>query len=161
MSTIPTGSASYQKRNPHMFPKHSLECKYTDADIERVFCGSKPVTREADLHEEIATSLLLGKSSDESKLNKTEAAYLAHLRTLQLPYIGIQNIALKLADDCRLTPDFNYINNFGKLVFIDVKGFQREDAFIKMKFAARAFRFAIFLIIKRDGKSWDVKEVKP
>ena len=100
------------------------------------------------------------KTTDEGRLNKTEAAYLAHLRVLY-PAVGIQDITLKLADDCRLTPDFNYINENGRFVFVDVKGFQREDALIKMKVAARKFRWADFHIVKKQSGGWDVSEVKP
>ncbi len=79
-------------------------------------------------------------------------------------YIGIQNITLKLADDCRLTPDFNFVNANGRLEFVDVKGFQREDALIKMKVAARLYRWADFTIVKRDKEffnGWHRIDVKP
>lgn len=98
-------------------------------------------------------------STDEAKLNRTERAYLAHLRSLGLPWLGIQNITLKLATDTRLTPDFCYVSAAGTMVFVDVKGFQREDALIKMKVAARLFPWAVFLIVKKNGTSWDVTEV--
>ena len=99
-------------------------------------------------------------SSDEQKLNKTERAYLQALRRDGHPWIGIQNITLKLADDTRLTPDFTYIEN-GAFVFVDVKGFQREDALIKMKVAARQFPWAQFRIVKREGAGWDARDVRP
>ncbi len=100
-------------------------------------------------------------STDESKLNKTEAAYLKHLRSCGIKWIGIQNITLKLAFDCRLTVDFVYPDDRQRLVFADVKGFQREDALIKMKVAARLFPFWDFHIVSRDRDGWDVKRVNP
>lgn len=106
-------------------------------------------------------NLIVRPNTDEKKLNKTEAARLAHLRALKLPAIGIQNHTLKLADDCRFTPDFNYIDENGVLTFEDVKGFQREDALLKIKFAARTFTHFRFLIVKKDGRvGWEVTEVK-
>lgn len=99
-------------------------------------------------------------STDEAKLNKTERAYLAHLRAIYPAEIGIQNVTLKLADDCRLTADFNYINALGRWVFVDVKGFQREDALIKMKVAARCFPQIDFVIVKKNGKGWEIMPVK-
>src|SRR2546423_1844486 len=48
----------------------------------------------------------LAASSQPLKLNKTEAAYLAHLRSLGFDWIDTQNITLRLAHDCRFTPDF-------------------------------------------------------
>lgn len=101
------------------------------------------------------------KTTDEKKLNKTEAAYLEYLRMLNTKWIGIQNITLKLADDTRLTPDFSFIQNSGRFVFVDVKGFQREDALIKMKVAARQFPMFDFLIVKKAGTGWDTTKVKP
>jgi hypothetical protein len=76
-------------------------------------------------------------------------------------WVGIQNLTLKLADDCRLTPDFTVIDAKAEMNCIDVKGFQREDALIKMKVAARQFAFIKFWIVKRDGSGWDFKAVKP
>jgi len=100
------------------------------------------------------------KPTDEQKLNKTERDYLAYLRALGGDWIGVQNITLKLADDTRFTPDFAVLDR-GEMRFIDVKGFQREDALIKIKVAARLFPFAKFLIVKRDGSAWNHIEVKP
>lgn len=101
-----------------------------------------------------------GVSTDEAKLNKTERAYLETLRFRGVKHLHIQAITLKLADDCRLTPDFSY-EAFGVTVFVDVKGFQREDALIKMKVAARMFPEFNFVIVKRVGKYWDEKWLKP
>lgn len=109
----------------------------------------------------IIANFALRPTTDTQKLNKTERAYLEYLQAQGFVYLGIQNITLKLADDCRLTPDLNYIGKTGQFVFVDVKGFQREDALIKMKIAARLFTWAQFLIVKKDGAGWDVTEVKP
>ena len=99
-------------------------------------------------------------SKDEQKLNKTERAYLLQLR--QWGYEpGIQRITLKLADDCRFTPDFDYVDEHGRWVFVDVKGFQREDALIKAKVAARVYSQFRFQIVKRDGSGWEFIEVSP
>lgn len=99
-------------------------------------------------------------STDVQRLNKTERAYLEFLKANGEDWIGIQCVTLKLADDCRLTPDFATIDKDG-LTLIDVKGFQREDALIKMKVAARMFPWARFVIVKRDGANWSHAEVKP
>jgi len=110
---------------------------------------------------ELDSKLELRPSTDEEKLNKTEKRYLEYLRRLNPPWIGIQKITLKLADDTRLTPDFNYLDPTGRMVFVDVKGFQREDALIKMKVAARMFSWATFIIAKEIKNGWQEKEVKP
>lgn len=105
-------------------------------------------------------TLTLRKSTDEAKLNKLETAYLTFLRSQGCAWIGIQSVTLKLASDCRLTPDFTVLVN-GELTFIDVKGFQREDALIKMKMAARSFPWASFEIVKRKNGEWIREMVKP
>lgn len=128
---IPTGTESYRRLNPHLFKEH--------------FAPIKPVK--------------IYESKDVVKLNKTERAYHEYLKTLGDLWIGVQNVTLKLADDCRLTPDFAAIDHKGNMRLIDVKGFQREDALIKMKVAAREFPWARFIIVKRDGAWWDHKEL--
>ena len=106
------------------------------------------------------TKFSLGKTTDEAKLNKTEAGFLAYLRALRKTCIGVQNITLKLANDCRFTPDFSYIEG-GRLILIDVKGFQREDALIKIKVAARQFSWIEFQIVTKTKNGWDVRTVQP
>lgn len=103
----------------------------------------------------------IAPSTEVSKLNKTERAYHQHLVCMNYQWLGVQNITLKLANDCRLTPDFAYLDKDGHLVMIDVKGFQREDALIKMKVAARMFPWIRFAIVKKDASGWNYKEVKP
>src|SRR5262249_22037875 len=100
---------------------------------------------------------------DEAKLNKTEKAYLAHARASRLySWIGVQNVTLKLGDDCRFTPDFALITaQTGQFYFVDVKGFQRDDALVKIKTAARMFPWATFLIVKKDKTSWKQTTISP
>lgn len=109
-----------------------------------------------------ALDLTARPSTDEEKLNKTERAYLWHLRKLNVPTLRIQAVTLKLAHDCRLTVDFTYVNADGRMMFVDVKGFQREDALIKMKVAARQFPEFVFVIVKRvKGGAWHEIPVPP
>lgn len=101
-------------------------------------------------------------STDIARLNKTEKAYYELLRReCNVHWIGVQNITLKLADDCRFTPDF-CILRVDSMEFIDVKGFQREDALIKIKVAARMFPWATFVIVKKSKSGgWEHENVKP
>lgn len=108
----------------------------------------------------LGTAFSTAASTDVSKLNKTERAYHEYLKLKRYDWLGVQCVTLKLADDCRLTPDFAYITN-GMFYLVDVKGFQREDALIKMKVAARMFPWAQFLIVKKTKTGWDEKRVKP
>lgn len=136
------------------------ECNQKLRDrIQSQLRGESPVSAVTQTAVTLLTEIQ--KTTDEQKLNKTEAAYLAYLRCLNTKWIGIQNITLKLADDTRLTPDFSFIQNSGRFVFVDVKGFQREDALIKMKVAARQFPMFDFLIVKKAGSGWETTKVKP
>lgn len=99
--------------------------------------------------------------SDLDKLNKTERMFLEFMKRCPYTWIGAQNVTLKLAHDCRLTVDFVGLRPDGKMDFIDVKGFQREDALIKIKVAARLFPFWNFLIVKRLNNEWQWHHVTP
>ena len=99
-------------------------------------------------------------STDEAKLNKTERAFLSYLRLRQTANISIQAITLKLADDCRYTPDFFSVEG-GLPTFWEVKGFWRDDARVKIKVAARLFLWAHFVAVQRIKGEWKYEEIKP
>jgi len=99
-------------------------------------------------------------SKTEEKLNKTERAFLDYARFLHRE-VGVQRITFKIGDDCRFTPDFDYRDREGNWVFVDVKGFQREDALVKIKTTARMFPFLRFYIVKRLGSGWEFRHVSP
>lgn len=108
----------------------------------------------------ILTNLVPQKTTDESKLNKTEHLFLVYLRTLY-PCVRIQAITLKLGDDCRYTPDFYTIDPNGVVTLWEVKGFMRDDALVKIKVAARQWtEFQFKLVYRRNGQ-WEIEDVKP
>jgi len=106
------------------------------------------------------TSLSVSQSNDELKLNKTEAQYYRFLKLLRHQFVGVQCMTLKLGDDCRYTADFLVLNQEGKLEAHEVKGFMREDALVKLKVAARMYRFINFFLVKKTKTEWDIKPVK-
>jgi hypothetical protein len=106
------------------------------------------------------TDFSITPSTDEQKLNRTERAYLSHLRMLYTE-AGIQDVTLKLGDDCRYTPDFRTIDENGRFVFHEVKGFMRDDAQVKLKTAARKFLMFTFVLVRKNGAGWDITTVKP
>lgn len=98
----------------------------------------------------------------EERLNKLEKARLAYLRAQGRAGLRIQAITLLLAEDCRYTADFSYVDDTGRMVFEDTKGPQVwEDSIIKLKTAARMFPEFRFVIVKREGAQWLQHEVKP
>jgi len=109
-----------------------------------------------------STNLVLVKSTDEQKLNKLERDWLRQLRLLYpSEVIGIQNIQLKLADDTRYTPDFNFVDPNGQLIFHETKGYMRDDARAKIFIAARSFRYFRFVLVRRVKGQWIETPVPP
>ena len=110
---------------------------------------------------DLGVGFVINPSHDESKLNKTERAYLSLLRARKdVDWIGIQNVTLKIGDDCRLTCDFVYLCA-GRLTFVDTKGaFIREDSTIKIKCAARMFPWATFVVAQKISGTWTEKIIK-
>lgn len=74
-------------------------------------------------------------------------------------------IKLRLGGHTFYTPDFlvaEWTGDHGlppQLVFVEVKGYMREDASVKLKVAAGMFPMFYWLLVKRPGKWWDVREV--
>jgi len=107
------------------------------------------------------TNLSVSESTDELKLNKTEAQYYRFLKLLRHQFVGVQCMTLKLGDDCRYTADFLVLNQEGKLEAHEVKGFMRDDALVKLKVAARMYRFINFFLVKKTKTEWKIESVKP
>lgn len=96
----------------------------------------------------------------EDGLNKTEKRFLAILRGRHAN-VRIQAITLLLADACRYTADFS-VTTPERLTFYEVKGgFVREDAWIKLKAAARLYPEFTFIMAQYKGGTWTEKEIKP
>jgi hypothetical protein len=94
-------------------------------------------------------------------MNKTEAAYAAHLADRQ--YAGevvwflFEGVKFRLADNTFYTPDFSVMLADGSLEAHEVKGHWQDDARVKIKVAADRFpvRFiAVRALPKRDGGGW-------
>ena len=110
--------------------------------------------------QEISIKVENRKSTDEEKLNKLEAAWLAVLRGQGYDWIGIQNITIKLADDCRYTPDFSTVGN-GIIKVFECKGFMRDDALVKIKVAARLFPWIRFILVTKSDGKFQQQLIKP
>jgi hypothetical protein len=95
-------------------------------------------------------------------LNKTEAAYLEHLRGgYPGGQIYTQAITLKIGNGVRYTPDFVIIDK-PSVTACEVKGFMRDDAAVKVKVAASLYPWiTFFLVSKRKGGGWDIQEILP
>lgn len=153
-------SSAFKKLNPHIFgggPLLDEKHPYGHVNL-----GGED-DAEHDFIEAMTAERKPRPTTEEEKLNKLERAFLAYLRAINPPYIGIQNVTLKLAHDCRFTPDFTYVDKNGLLWFVDVKGpHQWEDSLIKIKTAARMFTWAHFALAKRGKGStpWEITVIK-
>ena len=98
-------------------------------------------------------------------MNKTEAAYDAHLALQQhegaILWRKFEGLKLRLADNTFYTPDFAVMAASGEMECHEVKGFMMDDANVKIKVAAEIYPFR-FLVVraaaKRDGGGWKVEE---
>lgn len=99
------------------------------------------------------------------QMNKTEAAYYAHLQAQGHAWVEFEAITLKLADGCRYTPDFAVMRQDGVIELHEVKGSKaifQDDAKVKIKLAAKLFPFVFklaFPIPIKHGGGWTIEEV--
>lgn len=99
------------------------------------------------------------------EMNKTEAAYAAHLDQRisagEIAAYWFERLTLKLAADTRYTPDFMVQLPCGTIEIHEVKGFWEDDALVKIKVAASLFPFrfiAVSAIAKKAGGGWAIRE---
>ncbi len=98
------------------------------------------------------------------QLNKTEAAFSAHIRALfPSSLIFDQAVTLVLANGLRYTPDVFFPGTGVRPAFYEVKGFMRDDAAAKLKMAAEVHRWADFFLVSRKGRAspWRIQIVLP
>lgn len=107
----------------------------------------------------IEPRLLVSTSTDVDKLNKTERAWYAYISRQGHAWVGVQNVTLKLGDDCRYTPDFVVVTADGLAIAYEVKGFMRDDAQVKLKTAARQFPWFKFVLVKMTKGQFTQEEI--
>lgn len=114
---------------------------------------------------EVNPSILALGRLKTGAMNKTEAAYDAHLALLQhagqVLWRKFEGLKLRLADNTFYTPDFAVMAADGVIECHEVKGFWTDDARAKIKIAADLypFRFKAFKArAKKDGGGWITEE---
>ena len=113
-----------------------------------------------------------GKASQPRRIagqmNNTEAEYADILNVKraagQVSEFWFECVTIKIAADCRYTPDFLVMLPDGSLEVHEVKGsFIRDDARVKLLAAAEKFPFRFYLaqrLAKKHGGGWKIEEVK-
>ena len=94
-------------------------------------------------------------------MNKTEAAYDAHLAAMQhagqIQWRKFEGLKLRLADNTFYTPDFAVMAADGVIECHEVKGYWQDDARAKIKVAADLYPFRFLAVrakTKKDGGGW-------
>lgn len=94
-------------------------------------------------------------------MNGTESKYAQMLelkkRAGEIKEYFFESMTLKIAQDCRYTPDFMVINKDMEIEFHEVKGYWLDDARVKVKVAAAKFPFR-FVAIKLEKGLWKEEE---
>ena len=97
-------------------------------------------------------------------MNKTEAAYDAHLALQQhegaILWRKFEGLKLRLAEATFYTPDFAVMTAAGLIECHEVKGFWQDDARAKIKIAADLYPFRFLAVMaktKKDGGGWAVE----
>ena len=96
--------------------------------------------------------------------SKLEERYAGHLelrvRTGELSWFGYEAVRLKLGQGAWFTPDFALLDSGGRFEFIEVKGYRREAAMVRLKVAASTFWWWRFKLVTADGpRAFCVEEV--
>jgi len=102
-----------------------------------------------------------GTLEPASEMNKTEAAYDAHLWSLRgrsIVWHKFEAVKLRLADTTFYSPDFAVQTISGQIEMHEVKGFWRDDARVKIKVAAALYPFRFLAVTKEKGGGWKVEE---
>ncbi len=103
------------------------------------------------------------KQNRGPELNKTETAFLLHLRAFECKEWDITPHALtfRLGNGVRYTPDI-IANYHGIVRAYEVKGFMRDDAAVKLKCAAALFPWCSFWLASKDKREgWRIEKVMP
>jgi len=100
------------------------------------------------------------------EMNKTEAAYGAHLEARKISgevvWYKFEGLKFRLADNTFYTPDFAVMLANGELEAHEVKGWMADDANVKIKVAADMYPIRFFIVRKqsvRDGGGWSIQGV--
>jgi hypothetical protein len=107
--------------------------------------------------------------SPDDGMNKTERAFAevlkAACRRMAIAQWAREPITFRLAGRTRYTPDFavwpviHEADDF-RFTLIEVKGFMRDDASVKLKVAADTYYRFRWLLVRHEGRhGWDVREV--
>jgi hypothetical protein len=128
------------------------------------YLAGKPVAAQKSANAN-AVRFALGRLPTGT-MNKTEAAYAAHLELLkaagEVLWYRFESIKLRLADNTFYTCDFAVMEADGTLAMHEVKGgFWMDDSRVKIKIAADQYPFrfiGVMPISKSKGGGWKIEQ---
>jgi hypothetical protein len=106
-----------------------------------------------------------GKVTGKNALgqNKSEARFFRRLEDLKRAGVIREFIwepfKLRLAGNTGYNLDFMAVRNDGSLVGLEVKGFLRDDAAVKVKVAAEMHLWLTFYVVRWEGGGWTYSHV--
>jgi len=99
-----------------------------------------------------------------TKPNQWELDFASRLEVLRhygdIKGWGRDLINLRLAYRTFYRPDFFYVDQNDRINFYEIKGFERDDAMVKIKVAASMFPFFDFTLVRRKKGEWHYESVK-
>ena len=97
-----------------------------------------------------------------NKLEKARAIVLeAMKRAGKIRSWRYEKLTLKLAHDCRYTPDFFVVENDGGITLEETKGHWRDDARVKIRVAAEQFPEFTFQGVQLAKGVWQIETFNP
>jgi isocitrate dehydrogenase kinase/phosphatase len=119
--------------------------------MARVMVDGKPLSESLEKQKK-------RRAVDDRGMNRTEAAYAELLERMKLDGVvtrwWFESVRLRLAHRTTYTPDFCVLLSSGVTRFVEIKGFLREDAAIKFKFAREAFPQWEFIMLRKVKGGW-------
>lgn len=101
-----------------------------------------------------ARAILTPRDNYDSGLERRYAMHLTMIKAAgEIADFARCGIKLRLADKTWYQPDFVTVRPDGSMTFIEVKGFWRDDARVKIKVAAELYAWFGFMAVTWDAKS--------
>jgi hypothetical protein len=101
----------------------------------------------------------IAQQKERARLNSWEREYeqlLANQKHVgEIADFWSQSVKLRLADATFYTPDFVVKFNDGRLRFVEIKGFKRDDAMVKFKVAKETYAMlGEWVMLTKTGDGW-------
>lgn len=147
-------SDTVRRLNPKVF-KSVLPVAVTHTQLK----GTSPAQSQVEAQGRVQPT------TDESRMNGLERAWWAHLkmneRAGNYSFCELWPIKMRLAEGLSYTPDFMTVSNCGQITAWETKGHMRPQALVKLKAAARKFRWMRFIVVRKIKGKFTQEIVKP